>query len=153
MIRTLLTAGLACIVAAGPSFAADEASGPAPRASITQIAVCRQVEDRAPVGEADSFPNDVGRLCCFTHVETSAPPVTLYHRWYVGDRLVNEIPITAKGTSWRCWSRKTISTRWTGPCRVEIATEAGDVLATKSFSLEPAAGQMKQEAEAPEAHD
>lgn len=153
MIRILAAAALACAVAAGPSTAADEGTQPAPRTSVTQLAVCRQVEDRAPVGEAESFPSNVGRLYCFTRVETPSPPVQIFHRWYVGERLVNEIPIEVKGRRWRCWSRKTIRTSWSGPCRVEIVTEAGDVLSTQPFTLEPAAGKAREEREAPEAHD
>lgn len=153
MNRSLVVAAIVCAVAAGPSVAADEGSEPAAGTRVDRLAVCLRVEDRTPVGEAESFPSDVGRLWCFTQVETPEPPVQVFHRWYIGERLVNEIPIEVKGQRWRCWSRKTIRPSWTGPCRVEIATEAGDVLATQAFTLEPATGRAREETEAPEAHE
>ena len=111
--------------------------GAAPGVSVARIAVCTDVQDREPIGEAESFASDVGYLFCFTAVECTNPPVQVFHRWFMGDELVAEIPVSAKGTSWRCWSRKTIPGTWSGSGRVEVLTEAGDRLESASFSIEP----------------
>ncbi|MBZ0269456.1 DUF2914 domain-containing protein, partial [bacterium] len=103
--------------------------------TLARLAVCEDVQERAPVGESERFPSSVGRLWCFTKVVGADAPARIFHRWYVGDRLVDEIPITVKGSSWRCWSNKGIQANWDGPCRVEILTEAGDVLGSRSFVL------------------
>jgi hypothetical protein len=131
-LRTILIASLSLVTVA---FSANAQTADAPSVSISQIAICTDVQDRVPVGEAESYPNDVGYLFCFTAVENAPSPTQLFHRWYVGDELVTEIPINVKGESWRCWSRKTIQEKWSGPCRVEVLTEAGDLLKTVSFTL------------------
>jgi hypothetical protein len=125
-----------------PAEPAPETGSPAPSTlSLGAAAVCRDVQDRTPVDEGTSFPSDVGVLFCFTQVLGAEEPTQVYHRWYAGDRMVLEIPIAVKAATWRCWSRKTIPPSWSGPCRVDIATDAGDVIGTASFTLEPAAAQ------------
>jgi hypothetical protein len=117
--------------------------------TLARLAVCENVEDRAPVGEAESF-DGVRQLYCFTRVEGAETPTRVFHRWYVGDEMVNEIPINVKGPRWRCWSQKSIQPNWSGACRVEVVTEGGDVLGTKSFTLASAGGgaAMKEKGQA-----
>jgi hypothetical protein len=110
----------------------DEAEG----IRIAAMAVCEDVQERVPVGESETFSREVGHLYCFTAIQGADPPTEIFHRWYVGDRLINEIPIDVKGERWRCWSRKTILPRWKGACRVDVVTEEGDVLGTREFTLE-----------------
>lgn len=128
--------------------AAEKAAMSDAAVTLARLAVCEGVEDRAPVGEAESFQG-VRKLYCFTRVEGAETPTRVYHRWYVGDRMVNEIPINVKGPRWRCWSEKTIQPSWQGACRVEVATEGGDILGTKTFTLAAADRAMKRD----EAHE
>ncbi|MEZ5063985.1 MAG: DUF2914 domain-containing protein [bacterium] len=134
-ILILLTALLLLPVGASAQDATES-----PSARLGAFVVCQDVVDREPVGEAESYPSTVGTLYCFTKVLTDNPPVRVFHRWFVGDKLVDEIPVNARGVEWRCWSRKTILPSWNGACRVEVLTEAGDVLGTKEFTL-TAAGE------------
>jgi len=114
--------------------------------TLARLAVCEDVEDRVPVGEAESFEG-VRHLYCFSRVEGASTPTRVFHRWYVGDKMVNEIPINVKGPRWRCWSQKSIQPSWSGSCKVEVVTEGGDVLGTKNFTLAAASGAgMKDEA-------
>jgi hypothetical protein len=103
--------------------------------ATTTVVVCHDVQDRTPVDAGESFASDVGTLCCFSNVTGANEPVQVYHRWYVGDRMVSEIPIMVKAASWRCWSRKTIQPSWTGPCHVDVVTEAGDTIGSATFTL------------------
>ena len=105
---------------------------------LAAVAVCRKVENRTPVEGGTSFPADVGRLFCFTDVRNAQKATQIFHRWYVGETLVDEIPMTVKGSRWRCWSEKTILRSWMGACRVEIVTEEGGVIGEMSFGLEEA---------------
>ena len=116
--------------------AREKSSQSAEEMSLSKIAICEDVQERTPVGEAEAFSSEIGKLWCFTRVHHAEAPTQIFHRWYVGDKLVDEIPITVKGQHWRCWSTKTILPSWTGQCRVEILSEEGDVLATKEFMLE-----------------
>lgn len=165
MKRIVITLGLIVMLAApvaaqesqeqekpAPAEAAAEpAAQPAAEATLTltRIAVCESVEDREPVGEAESFTG-VQRLFCFTRVEGADTPTRVFHRWYVGDEMVNEIPINVKASHWRCWSQKSIQPGWSGQCHVEVVTEAGDVLGTKNFTLVAGERGMGQKEEAQE---
>ena len=122
-----------------PAAKAPSTEAPASALSADPIVICRSVEDRTPSGEGISFPSDAGQLYCFTNIRGAKDPVQIYHRWYVGDRLATEIPIQVKAATWRCWSVKSILPSWSGTCRVDVATDAGDVIATTSFTLEPVA--------------
>jgi hypothetical protein len=103
--------------------------------AVETIAVCKSVQDRTPVDEAESFASDVGSLACFVRVTGATSPAQTYHRWYAGETLVREIPIQVKGSPWRCWSVKSIPADWSGACRVDVVDEGGEVLASKSFTL------------------
>lgn len=122
--------------AAAPSAEGATAAGP----RVDRMVLCRDVKDREPVDEGTSFPADVGDLVCFTQILDGAGK-TVYTRWYVGDRLVLEHPLNVGAVRWRCWSRKRIDPAWTGAARVDIATESGDVLASREFTLVAPAGQ------------
>ena len=113
--------------------AATPTSGPA-RLSADPVVICRDVKDRAPVSPAESFGSDVGALYCFCKV-TGSDSTRVYHRWYVGDKMVFEFPIPVLGSSWRCWSRKTVAPSWDGECRVDVVTESGDVIGSAKFTL------------------
>lgn len=115
---------------AAPATAAAPAGAP----EVARIVLCRDVQEREPVDAGTSFPADVDKLVCFTLVENGEGK-TVYHRWYVGDRMVLELPIAVGASHWRCWSRKTIDPSWSGAARVDIATEAGDVIASQDFTL------------------
>ena len=119
---------------AEPADATAPASAPA--ATLARIVVCRDVEERAPVDPGESFSSDVGKLTCFTDVRTENAPLQIFHRWYVGDELMAEIPISVKANRWRCWSTKTIRSKWNGPARVDVLTEEGDLLGSVDFALE-----------------
>lgn len=148
--RSVLARGalwVAVVALSAPAFAQEDDEPPAPwdepaaaeqaapPASLARIVICEEVRDRVPIGEAERFPNDVGTLWCFTKVVDADAPLRIFHRWYVGDTLMDEIPMTVEAKSWRCWSYKTIWPSWSGPCRVEILTESGDVIGTKEFTL------------------
>lgn len=127
----------ALAVGAQETQGTSETTEPAAATELLRMVICEDVAKREPVRESDSFTNSVGRLVCFTQVSTSeATPMELYHRWFVGEKLVNEIPIRVGGPMWRCWSRKSIQPNWTGPCRVEILTEEGELLGVREFTLQ-----------------
>jgi len=143
--QSLLFVASACVLATFATSRAQEgtAEEAAPAAasalSVETTAICLDVQDRTPVEDGTSFPSDVGTLSCFTKIVGAETATTVYHRWYVGDTMAAEIPITVNGPSWRCWTRKTILPSWSGACRVDVATDAGDVIASKPFTLGTAA--------------
>ena len=145
---SLAMLGIVCIVppvpaqtaTPAPDGAAPAKPSPAPDArapgavTVPRVVICRDVQEREPVGPGTTFPSDVGALACFTQV-AGAEGKQIYHRWYVADRMVLELPIAVGASAWRCWSRKKIDPSWTGAGRVDVATEAGDVIASQAFTL------------------
>jgi hypothetical protein len=117
-----------CLTVAGGFVVGEEAT-----AFATAI-VCTGVQDRAPVGAAESFPSDIGQLYCFSDVRNGGNQVV--HVWYHNDREVRRIELAVKGTRWRTWSAKTIPSSSTGSWKVEVQTPDGTVLAASSFVVE-----------------
>ena len=125
------------LVCSALAVGAQDAQEEAAATELLRMIVCEDVAEREPVGAADSFANSVGSLMCFTQVSTrEETPMKLYHRWFVGEKLAAEIPIRVGGPMWRCWSRKSIQPSWSGPCRVEILTEEGEVVGVREFTLQ-----------------
>lgn len=108
---------------------------------LAEVAICRKVEDREPVAAGSSFGNGVQNLYCFTDIRNAGDAQQIYHRWYINDELVCEVPMRVEGPRWRCWSEKTIAAGWQGDCHVEIVNEAGERIGETRFALtdEPAA--------------
>ena len=125
MRRIVVLVALLSLVAAGTLLAADQ-----PKATAK---VCTGVKDRAPVGEADSFPASVGELYCFSEVTGVSGSVV--HAWFLGDKEVFKIELPVKAARWRTWSVKKILPKMTGEWRVEVRDGAGAVLATAKFAI------------------
>jgi len=115
--------------------AKEMGDAPPQQMQVTTVAICREVEERQPVMAGDTFASGVDNLYCFTEIRNAGQPQQIYHRWYVGDELVCEVPMHVQGPRWRCWSEKTIADSWEGPCHVEIVTESGERIGETSFAL------------------
>ena len=125
MRRIIAVGALAALVAAGAVIAADQ-----PKATAR---MCTSVKDRAPVGEAETFPPAVGELYCFSEVTGGSGIVA--HVWFYGDKEVWKIELPVKAARWRTWSAKRILPTMTGDWRVEVRDGAGAVLATAKFAV------------------
>ncbi len=51
-----------------------------------------------------------------------------------------ELPVNGEG--WRTWSSKSILESWTGEWSVDVLDSAGEVLATKTFTIESAMAEQ-----------
>lgn len=127
MRRTVLGLVMVLLVAGAGAALAEEG------AFATAI-VCTGVQDRAPVGAAESFPATVGQLYCFSEVKGGADKVV--HVWYHNDKEVRRTELPVKAARWRTWSTKNVPAAWTGQWKVEVQDAAGNVLATSSFVVE-----------------
>ena len=79
---------------------------------------------------APSSPAAPGRLSFFTRVAASED-VRVRHRWYHGDRLVQDVGLTVRaspGAGFRTFSRQTVSALGGGEWRVEVRTADGALL-------------------------
>jgi hypothetical protein len=103
---------------------------------VERAAVAPSVEDREPVGEAASFPADVGSLSCYSKIVGAGEETEIFHVWRHGPTERAKVRLTVRGSSWRTWSTKRILPTWTGPWTVEIQDAQENVLATVAFTIE-----------------
>jgi hypothetical protein len=110
--------------------------GPAAGLTIEQAVIARQIEQRQPVGEATTFPSDVGRLACYTKVMGAAGETFIEHVWSRGEVEHARVRLEVRSPAWRTWSTKRIKPEWTGEWTVRIEDAEGRVLDTLSFTIE-----------------
>jgi hypothetical protein len=132
--KGILFASVTLAVCAASSEETGEAEATA--ISVGRMVFCRSIEEREPHGAADVFPEDVGRIYCFTVVlNAGAEGTHVVHKWYFQDKLMAEVKLKARGEYWRTWSVKNVTPEWKGPWRVDVVSATGEVLKSRSFVL------------------
>lgn len=136
-MRTFIAVFVVFLLAGGVThLAAQEQSQETLK--VSKIAVCTGIdrENRAPEGEATSFPDTTSKVYCFTHVEGASGEIEITHKWFYGDKLMAEVTLPVRSNSWRTWSSKNLVKSWKGGWHVEVAGPDGEVLATREFTVE-----------------
>ncbi len=115
---------------APPTLDAQEST----QAAVTvEVVIALDVQDRQPVGGAETFPEDVGQVVAWTRV-TGAANSTIEHVWrYRDHELV--VPLEIGGSPWRTWSRKNIPAEWDGEWTFEVRDADGQVVSTTTFTV------------------
>ena len=134
----------------GPAVRAEEAtettsveeSAPLERAAhdtliaqVAQMAICRSVENREPVGASENFEVSVGKLYCFTSIVGAQTPIEITHAWYFGDTERAQVSLPVRSPSWRTYSSKNIMPQEVGQWRVDVIGPEGKVLKTQTFTI------------------
>lgn len=102
---------------------------------VRDMTISTDVQDRIPTGTGVFFDADVGKLYAFTRIVGAEGETRIYHKWYHGDRLVADVPLSVRSGDWRTWSSKNIVSNWTGDWRVVIVAEDGSVLGSVKFTV------------------
>jgi len=108
----------------------------APGLSVARDAVAAGVVDREPQDTAQVFAPTIHAVYYFTEVRGAEAPTTITHRWSYKDQVMAEVKLPVESSPWRTWSSKTILPEWTGAWKVEALTEAGQVLTSKTFTVQ-----------------
>ncbi len=93
------------------------------------------MHERVPVGISSYFDSSVGKLYAFTRIVGAEGDTRVYHKWYHGDVLVADVPLTVRSGDWRTWSTKNVQPGWTGDWRLVVVSEDGSVLGTVKFAV------------------
>lgn len=101
---------------------------------VSRAEVCTGIENREPVGAADSF-TDVDRLYLFSEIKDAGENSQIKHVWYFDNTEVLEVDLTVKGPRWRTWSNKNIY-GMKGAWRVDIVDSAGNALRSVPFTVQ-----------------
>ncbi len=103
---------------------------------VQQAVIATGVEAREPVGEAASFPADVGELVFFTRVLGATGETEIEHTWFHGQQERARVRLPVRDSPWRTWSTKKIAPDWTGTWSVEVRDAEGRLLDTLTFTIE-----------------
>ncbi len=104
--------------------------------TIESIAIGTKIENRALVGESDSFPSNVTTLFCLTKISGADNSPIIKHIWYYGEEVKASTELEVRTPKFRTWSSKKIWHTWTGEWKVDVVDEAGNVIASKSFTIQ-----------------
>jgi hypothetical protein len=102
---------------------------------VQDVAIGTGVYDRVPTGISSYFDSSVGKLYAFTRVTGAEGDTRVYHKWYHGDVLVADVPLTVRSGNWRTWSTKNVQPEWTGDWRLVVVSENGSILETIKFEI------------------
>jgi hypothetical protein len=115
-----------------------------PALVLEEIHIATGVENRQPTNVGTIFPDDLGKIYCFTKIGGAEGTTYVYHVWYFGDKEFARVKLPVKAKSWRTWSSKTLN-MGLGNGRVEVVTESGAVLGKAEFEIQAAQKAEKVE--------
>lgn len=121
---------------------AEQETAPAVELTVETV-LCSGVENRMPVGEAESFPADVGRVYLWNRVAGITEGETLIHHvWLREGQEMADVPLPVKGDPWRTYSYKTIPPEWAGSWEVKVVGPDGNVIKSIAFTVGGAAEEQ-----------
>ena len=100
--------------------------------SIRKITICTELQSREPVNEVTEVNSSTQRVYCWMIINAEKIPATVTHVWSVDGKKAAEVPLTIKTQPCRTWSNKRV---WPGKWKVEVANDAGEILATRKFTV------------------
>lgn len=102
---------------------------------VQDVAIGTGVNDRVPTGISSYFDSSVGKLYAFTRIVGAEGDTRVYHKWYRGDELVADVPLSVRSGDWRTWSTKNVQPDWTGDWRLVVVSEDGVILGSIKFAV------------------
>ncbi|UCD16298.1 MAG: DUF2914 domain-containing protein [Candidatus Zixiibacteriota bacterium] len=136
MAKLLMVAGLVALAAFAVGLAQETEQ---PKSVLTvETELCTGVEERMPIGMANSFHADVGQVWLWCRVQGATDTTLVKHVYYYDGEEMATVELPVKSPSWRTWSSKKILPGWTGQWEVKILDENDIVLKTIPFTVSPA---------------
>jgi hypothetical protein len=109
---------------------------PKAASSVTvEAQLCTDVQERMPVGAAESFSADVGKVCLWCKVMGATDTTFIKHVWSHQGKEMATVELPVRSSSWRTWSCKTILPEWTGEWEVKALGAKGEVLKALTFTI------------------
>jgi hypothetical protein len=104
---------------------------------VVDIKLAKKVLNKEPVEVSDTFPNTIKKVYCWTKIRAFKIPTYVVHEWYYKDKKMASVKLDIKYPLFRTWSSKRIIPSWIGNWRVIVKDEEGNIIAVKSFSIQP----------------
>ena len=102
---------------------------------ITNFICSTGIKNKRPVDNLSKFPNNIGKIYCFSKVRTNRYPTEIYHLWYYKNRLVSKIKLNVNYAIFRTWSVKYINSSMVGDWRIVVADKNLNPIAEKKFEI------------------
>jgi len=118
-------------------------------ALTVEAQLCTGIEERMPVGAAESFDTDIEKVYLWCQVTGAADTTVIKHVWSYERKEMAAVELPVKSAAWRTWSYKTILPEWTGNWEVKVLDAEGDVLKAVSFTVGVAQATEPEEAAQP----
>lgn len=124
---------------ATPATAPAAPAAPAPAAAtggleVVEASIATGIENREPVGVAETFPAGTEKLYCYSKVTGGTEGDEIVHRWLKGTEEMAQVTLKVNGSPWRTFSSKTIAPDMTGSWSVDIL-QGENVLKTLKFEI------------------
>jgi hypothetical protein len=104
--------------------------------TIVRMVIAADIQDREPVGAAETFPASTEYVYCFIEAKDIAADVQVSFVWYYEGKEVHRFMLPlGKGPKWRTFSSKNLYGQ-KGPWKVELRDSAGNIVKTVSFAVE-----------------
>jgi hypothetical protein len=112
-----------------------EPETPMQDALVVESKFCTGVEERMPVGEAETFPADVDNVYMWCRVTGCQDTTAVTQVWsYEGEEMAR-VDLPVRSPNWRTWVSKTILPEWTGDWEVKVFDTEGNVLKAGTFTI------------------
>tara|TARA_Y100000768_G_C23917849_1_gene653280 strand:- start:426 stop:1187 length:762 start_codon:yes stop_codon:yes gene_type:complete len=103
---------------------------------LKEIKICKNIQNRSPIGVGEIFPSSVDSLYCYTKIENLGKKMEVRHVWYYENQIMTQVRYNVKKSNvYRSWTKKTISSFQIGNWRVEVQDRNGTIIGTKRFKI------------------
>ena len=107
--------------------------------------LCGGVEDRMPVGPAETFPANIENVYLWCKVTGALDSTSIFVNWYYQEKEMASVELPVKSPSWRTWSSKTILPEWVGDWTVRMLNKDGNGIKEIKFTITAAAPKAEPE--------
>jgi hypothetical protein len=112
------------------------ASGQEKEFTIARLVIGTGVEDKEPVGVAETFPEATEKVYCFLEAAEIAKDTEVSLIWWYGDKEMHRITLPLQmGPRWRTYAYKNIG-KMKGDWKVEIRDVNGNLIKDIHFKVE-----------------
>ncbi len=119
-----------------PAIGQEEAEKGAQLFSVSTMVVAENVQDREPVGVAETFPASTEKVYCFIEATNIAENTEATFVWYHEGQEMRTLTLPImQGSRWRTFAYKSLYGK-TGNWKVEIKDKTGKSLKSITFKVE-----------------
>ncbi len=133
MKKGILLLALVAVIIWGMSL---PAAGQDKEFTVGRLVVGTGVENREPVGAAETFPATTEKVYCFLEATEISKDTEVSFVWFLGDKEMSKtnLPLTM-GPKWRTFANKTVG-GMKGDWKVEIRDSGGNLVKEVKFKVE-----------------